>query len=69
MNTGQGDHERKADTDHGALSANNAADKGHPVNDVAEVYPSTTRRTAIVIGVALALFCVSQKLLIKKTAY
>ena len=69
MNPGQGDHERKADIDHGALSANNAVDEEHHVNDVAEVYPSTMRRTAIVIGVALALFCVSQKFLTKKTAY
>lgn len=54
------ERQRKSDTDYEApLGVNNATDEEHPVNDVADEYPSVIRRTAIVTGVALALFCVS----------
>lgn len=50
----------KSDTDREApLSGNDATDDHHiAADDVADMYPSVIRRTIIVIGVALALFCV-----------
>ena len=56
-------NQRRSKTDHEApLDANAAIHEGHPIDDVAEEYPSVIRRTVIVIGVALALFCVSYQL-------
>lgn len=43
------------------LGANDAKHEGQPINDVADEYPSVIRRTVIVFGVALALFCVSHQ--------
>ena len=55
-------HQRRSKTEHEApLGANTAIHEEYPVNDVAEEYPSVIRRTVIVIGVALALFCVSYR--------
>ena len=55
-------HKSKSDTDYEApLGASDAAREEHLVNDVADEYPSVIRRTVIVTGVALALFCVSHQ--------
>ncbi len=55
-------NQRTPKTEHETpLGANAAKDEGQPINDVADEYPSVFRRTIIVIGVALALFCVSHQ--------
>lgn len=55
MDTGHNSHQEKpkADIEH-PLALNNE----QVVNEDADEYPSVIRRTVIVIGVALALFCV-----------
>ncbi|CAD6582685.1 MAG: hypothetical protein ASARMPRED_001033 [Alectoria sarmentosa] len=65
-----GNHHHKLDTDREApLSGNDATHDDHiAADDVADEYPSVIRRTIIVIGVALALFCVGIDLTIIATA-
>ena len=60
VNTSHRNHQKKSDTVYEApLGTNNATHEEHLINDVADEYPSVIRRTVIVTGVALALFCVS----------
>lgn len=62
MNDGQSNLPGKSEKSYEAPpGAGNTVDEEHPVNNVVDEYPSVIRRTIIVIGVALALFCVSRK--------
>ncbi|KAL8707510.1 MAG: hypothetical protein Q9225_007740 [Loekoesia sp. 1 TL-2023] len=56
---GHGNHQTKLEADHKAPEdANIATDLEQPVDNDAVEYPSVYRKTVIVTGVALALFCV-----------
>ena len=63
-------HHLKSETDREApTSGNDTTNEDHnAADDVADEYPSVIRRTIIVIGVALALFCVRASILIVKMA-